>query len=82
MDNSGWHVYYNMEHILKHLKDQGVNIGKGSFPKTDDILERSVNITIGVICAGIQAVFGININSSEEEIKEKSSLLRKVIADN
>jgi 8-amino-3,8-dideoxy-alpha-D-manno-octulosonate transaminase len=81
LNNSGWHIYYNMEHILKYLKDNGTNIGKGSFPRSDDILERSLNITIGLICPAIQAVFGININSSEKEIEEKISILRKAILD-
>jgi 8-amino-3,8-dideoxy-alpha-D-manno-octulosonate transaminase len=39
-------------------------------PVTDDILSRSINISIGVVDVGLGAGFGININSSDEEIKE------------
>jgi dTDP-4-amino-4,6-dideoxygalactose transaminase len=81
LDNSGWHVYYNMEHILKYFEDNGIKIERGSFPKTDSILERSINITVGVICPGIQAMFGININSTQKEIAEKALELRRIIGE-
>jgi len=69
VDNSGWHVYSNMEHVLAHLKSIGQPNTKGSYPKTDDILSRSMNISIGVVDGGLGAGWGININSSENEIE-------------
>jgi dTDP-4-amino-4,6-dideoxygalactose transaminase len=69
VDQSGWHVYSNMEHVLNHLKSVGQPHTKGSYPKTDDILSRSMNISIGVVDGGLGCGWGININSSDVEIE-------------
>lgn len=69
IDESGWHVYSNMEHVLNHLKSIGQPYTKGSYPKTDDILSRAMNISIGVVDGGLGAGWGININSTDEEIE-------------
>ncbi len=73
VDQSGWHVYFNMEHVMNHLKQIGQPHTKGSYPKTDDILSRSMNISIGVVDGGLGAGWGININSTDEEIKDAAS---------
>lgn len=70
VDQSGWHVYFNMEHVLNHLKQIGQPHTKGSYPVTDDILSRSMNISIGVVDGGLGAGWGININSTEQEIED------------
>ena len=77
--NSGWHVYFNMEHILSYFREIGREYKKGSLPKTDEILERSVNISVGVVDPGIGSGFGININSSDEEIEKAASSIRKAV---
>jgi 8-amino-3,8-dideoxy-alpha-D-manno-octulosonate transaminase len=69
VDQSGWHVYANMEHVLNHLKHVGQPHTKGSYPKTDDILSRAMNISIGVVDGGLGAGWGININSTDIEIE-------------
>lgn len=69
VDQSGWHVYSNMEHILNYLKTVGQPHSKNSYPKTNDILSRSINISIGVVDAGLGSGWGININSSDAEIE-------------
>lgn len=69
VDQSGWHVYANMEHVLAHLKNIGQPHTKGSYPMTDDILSRAMNISIGVVDGGLGAGWGININSTEKEIE-------------
>ena len=69
VDQSGWHVYGNMEHILNYLKKVGQPHTKGSYPKTDDILSRALNISIGVVDGGLGAGWGININSTDAEIE-------------
>ena len=69
IDQSGWHVYSNMEHVLNHLKEIGQPYTKGSYPRTDDILSRAMNISIGVVDGGLGAGWGININSTEAEIE-------------
>jgi dTDP-4-amino-4,6-dideoxygalactose transaminase len=68
VDQSGWHVYANMEHVLNHLKSVGQPHTKGSYPKTDDILSRAMNISIGVVDGGLGCGWGINIESSDAEI--------------
>jgi dTDP-4-amino-4,6-dideoxygalactose transaminase len=69
VDQSGWHVYSNMEHVLNHLKQVGQPHTKGSYPKTDDILSRAMNISVGVVDGGLGAGWGININSTDAEIE-------------
>ena len=72
VDHSGWHVYANMEHVLHHLNKIGRPTAKGSYPVTDDILSRSINISIGVVDGGLGAGWGLNILSGEEEIVQKA----------
>ena len=69
LDQSGWHVYANMEHVLNYLKQAGQPHTKGSYPRTDNILNRSMNISIGVVDGGLGAGWGININSTDAEIE-------------
>lgn len=68
VDHSGWHVYANMEHINYFLKQNGRPHGKGAYPRTDDILSRSINLSVGVVDGGLGSAYGININSTDEEI--------------
>ena len=70
VDLSGWHVYANMEHIDRYLAEKGQPHGKGAFPKTDDILSRTINLSVGVVDGGLGSAFGININSTDEEIEQ------------
>jgi dTDP-4-amino-4,6-dideoxygalactose transaminase len=72
VDQSGWHVYANMEHILDYMKRIGQPHTKGSYPKTDDILSRSMNISVGVVDGGLGAGWGININSTDADIEAAS----------
>jgi hypothetical protein len=81
MDDSGWHVYFNMEQILRYFREQGQKVARGSFPATDDILERSVNVSVGVVDPGIGSAFGINIDSTDDEIEAKAAALREAIAE-
>jgi dTDP-4-amino-4,6-dideoxygalactose transaminase len=69
IDQSGWHVYYNMEHIGHQLRQIGQPWGKGVYPRTDDILSRAMNLSVGVVDGGLGAGFGINITSKDEEIE-------------
>jgi hypothetical protein len=39
-------------------------------PLTDDILGRSIVLSVGVVDAGLGAGFGINVLSSDEEIAQ------------
>lgn len=81
---SGWHVYSNMEQIGGHKTptDNWSNSGRfihaGELPKTDDILSRSINISIGVVDRGLGSSFGINIHSGNEDIENVADCLIKV----
>jgi len=68
VDRSGWHVYSNMDHVNRYLREHGQPSGLGAYPKTDDLLRRSINLSVGVVDAGLGSAFGINIDSPEEEI--------------
>lgn len=83
ISSSGWHVYNNMEQILDKKTGRNFNcpfdcpVYKGNqeykknmLPRTDDILDRAVNISVGVVDKGLGAGVGININSPNEEIDE------------
>jgi dTDP-4-amino-4,6-dideoxygalactose transaminase len=73
LDESGWHVYSNMEHVLEYLKKSGQPHQKGAYPKTDNILNRAMNISIGVVDGGLGAGWGININSTDHEIESAAT---------
>lgn len=84
---SGWHVYNNMEQILDkktwtdahpfHQDER--TYAKHMLPITDDILERAVNISVGVVDKGLGSGTGININSTEEEINAVAKNIREII---
>lgn len=76
VDHSGWHVYANMEHFNRWLRENNLAHGKGAYPQTDDILSRAINLSIGVVDAGLGASFGINIHSSDEEIEHTAEQFR------
>jgi hypothetical protein len=76
VDQSGWHVYANMEHRDRYLREKALPHGKGAYPNTDDILSRSINLSVGVLDAGLGAAFGINIDSAEEEIERVAESFR------
>jgi 8-amino-3,8-dideoxy-alpha-D-manno-octulosonate transaminase len=69
VSGSSWHVYNNMEQLLAWTDREGNNpYQKHMLPQTDDILDRTINISVGVVDPGLGAGFGINILSSDEEI--------------
>ncbi|MBI2842952.1 MAG: DegT/DnrJ/EryC1/StrS family aminotransferase [Armatimonadetes bacterium] len=78
IDRSGWHVYSNMEHVMNFMAAQGCPCRKGAYPRTDDILSRAINLSVGVVDAGIGAAFGININSTDDEIDQTGEEFRAV----
>ncbi len=76
--HSGWHVYNNMEQILSF--DGGKRYHKNMLAQTDDILERAVNISVGVVDGGLGSAFGININSTDEEIEAVGKRIIEVVS--
>jgi len=88
--HSGWHVYANMEQLLakKTVVDRGppfhskeypttVDYQKGMLPRTDDILSRAINLSIGVVDAGLGAAFGVNLLSSDEDADQVATRFRE-----
>jgi len=92
VSTSGWHVYNNMEQILNKVTAAPANCPyscpkypspvqyhKHMLPQTDDILGRAVNISIGVVDKGLGAGCGININSSEDEIRAEAARIKETV---
>jgi len=90
--NSGWHVYNNMEQILGRVTaakancpyscpryESKVEYRKHMLPQTDEILSRAVNISVGVVDKGLGAGCGININSTEAEIRAEAARIKEVV---
>jgi len=82
---SGWHNYNNMENLLGEkmpstfncpfdCKEYGkkVEYKQHMLPKTDDILSRSVGISIGVVDKALAVGTGLNILSLDKDIKNIS----------
>ena len=95
ISHSGWHVYNNMEQILgkktstvykcPYVCDaygKEINYHAHMLPKTDAILDRAVNISVGVVDAGLGAGVGINITSTQQDIiacaKEIEAVMKKL----
>ena len=92
ISSSGWHVYNNMEQVLGKKTGRTFNCpydcpvyegtaeyAKHMLPKTDAILDRSVNISIGVVDKGLGAGFGIDINTADEDVDAIAEKLRGII---
>jgi dTDP-4-amino-4,6-dideoxygalactose transaminase len=93
--DSGWHVYNNMEHVLErktvdslncpfscpYYRDRGgsMEYSKGMLPKTDALLKRTINISIGVSDIGLGAGFGITILSDDDEVERKIEQFRRTV---
>jgi dTDP-4-amino-4,6-dideoxygalactose transaminase len=91
---SGWHVYNNMEQILGkktatayncpyvcEAYGQDVEYHAHMLPATDAILERAVNISVGVVDKGLGAGFGINILSTDQQIEETAAKIRMIMGE-
>jgi dTDP-4-amino-4,6-dideoxygalactose transaminase len=80
VDKSGWHVYANMEHVNRWLAEHGLSHGKGAYPRTDDLLARAINLSVGVVDAGLGSAFGIDVLSTDEDIARAAAAFRKACA--
>jgi len=92
--HSGWHVYGNMEQILgmKTINPRSnplkspyykgtAELRKGMLPRTDDYLQRAINMSVGVVDAGLGSAFGVGLNSSEHEVDRTAEKLRKTVLE-
>ncbi len=78
---SGWHVYSNMEHFIEKMRLLGQPAAKGTLPRTDDLLERSMNVSVGVVDAGLGAGFGIHIDSTDAEIEAVAAMINGALSE-
>ena len=89
---SGWHVYNNMEQVLNKVTGATANCPyncpkytvereyhKHMLPQTDFNTGRAVNISVGVVDKGLGSGYGININSTLDEIDTVGERLREII---
>jgi dTDP-4-amino-4,6-dideoxygalactose transaminase len=94
VSKSGWHVYNNMEQILgkKMITEHGCpyrcdsypcqqEYRKGMLPKTDDILSRAINLSVGVVDRGLGAGFGIHPHSTDEEIDQTAGKFAAALSE-
>jgi 8-amino-3,8-dideoxy-alpha-D-manno-octulosonate transaminase len=86
---AGWHVYSNMEHLLEQRvvnsvgcpffcphymeRDGQALYWKGMLPQTDDLLARSMNISIGVPDTGLGSSFGVTIHDGPDVVDARAS---------
>jgi dTDP-4-amino-4,6-dideoxygalactose transaminase len=80
LDQTGWHVYDKMDQYDRYLAEMGRPHGRGTLPRTDDILSRSINLSVGVVDAGLGAGFGIFIDSTDDEIDQAAGQFRDACA--
>jgi 8-amino-3,8-dideoxy-alpha-D-manno-octulosonate transaminase len=50
-------------------------------PQTDNILNRAINISVGVVDKGLGSEFGININSTNDEINAVVEKIEKYMKE-
>jgi dTDP-4-amino-4,6-dideoxygalactose transaminase len=80
VDQSGWHVYSNMDQINRHLADLGRPHGLGAYPRSDDLLRRAINLSVGVVDAGLGSAFGVHVDATDEEIQQAAGRFRQACA--
>ena len=90
--DSGWHVYANMEQILEkrtitaegcpftcpYYKGGEVKYWKGMLPKTESLLKRAINISIGVSDAGLGSAFGVAMRDGFDTVDIRAAEFRRV----
>ena len=89
---SGWHTYSRMNHLLEQRTINGKGCPfdcgdpdhahaayrAGMLPRTDDLLERSVSIGIGVKDANL-APFGLRMRDGEAEARQVGARFRDAV---
>jgi len=94
VDKSGWHVYNNWEHVMSGRLASPSNPypfrnkahagrhkpRRGMLPRTDDILSRAINISIGVMDPGLGSAFGVQITDSPDVIDRKAEEFVKILS--
>ena len=87
--DAGWHVYSNMEQILEQRtvtaekcpftcspytsRGGEARYWKGMLPRTDALLARSLNISIGVSDPGLGSAFGVTVKDGLDVVEEHAA---------
>ncbi|MGH9890386.1 MAG: DegT/DnrJ/EryC1/StrS family aminotransferase [bacterium] len=90
---SGKHNYANIPQLIHHKLPHGScpitcqlhpfqgSYAPGTLPRTDDLLGRTVAVSVGVVDSYLGTGFGINIHSTDDDIARTASLLRGAVLD-
>jgi 8-amino-3,8-dideoxy-alpha-D-manno-octulosonate transaminase len=92
--DAGWHVYNNMEQIIEQRtvtaekcpftcspytsRGGHMQYRKGMLPKTDALLKRSLNISIGVSDPGLSSAFGVTMRDGLDVVEERAKRFYEV----
>jgi len=92
--DAGWHVYANMEQILEQrtvtaekcpftcspytVRGGAMRYFKGMLPRTDALLARSLNISIGVSDPGLSSAFGVTMRDGLDVVEQRAARFREV----
>ncbi len=92
--DAGWHVYANMEQILEQrtvtaekcpftcspytARGGNMQYFKGMLPRTDALLARSLNISIGVSDPGLSSAFGVTMRDGLDVVEQRAMRFREV----
>ncbi len=80
VQESGWHVYNNMDQILNYTDTAGNKpYNQDMLPRTNDLLARSIALSVGVVDSGLGAAFGINILSTDDAIEKTADTFVKTV---
>jgi dTDP-4-amino-4,6-dideoxygalactose transaminase len=92
---AGWHVYNNMEQLIKLRtptavacpftcfaryagENREVRYWQGMLPRTDALLERALNISIGVSDPGLSSGYGVTIRDDGASVERHALEFRRV----
>jgi 8-amino-3,8-dideoxy-alpha-D-manno-octulosonate transaminase len=92
--DSGWHVYFNMEHLLQRRTatmkgcpfhcdchaDRRVEYRRGMLPRTDDLVARAMTIGIGVADPNLGSTSGVTVRDGAERVRARAAAFRDVAA--
>ncbi|MDR7454412.1 MAG: DegT/DnrJ/EryC1/StrS family aminotransferase, partial [Armatimonadota bacterium] len=92
--DSGWHVYFNMEHLL-HKRTatmkgcpfhcdchdgRPVEYRRGMLPRTDDLVARAMTVGIGVADPNLGSTSGVTMRDGAERVRERAAAFRAAAA--
>ncbi|HET6486557.1 MAG TPA: DegT/DnrJ/EryC1/StrS family aminotransferase [Spirochaetia bacterium] len=94
VSKSGWHVYSNMEQILGKMTAAGrgcpfdcesypcfQDYRPGMLPRTDAILARAINLSVGVVDRGLGAAFGVSPHATDQEVESAAQKFQAAVRE-